>query len=79
MKLHPEALRQIMRAMEKDLQEKMPATRATERKLHEKFYHKHAETDGHGRDRNDRRDPHDFPGVCSGDQRAGQARINGRG
>lgn len=79
MKLHPEALRQIMRAMEKDLQKEMPATRAMERNPYEKVYHKPDEIDGHGRDRNDRRDPHDFPGVCGGDQGARQARINGRG
>jgi len=36
MKIHPEALRQIIRAMEKDLQKEMPASRAvTERKNHE--------------------------------------------
>lgn len=78
MKIHPDALRQIIRAMEKDLQKEMPASRAvTERKNHETefeaitVYHKPARLDHIGADRCGVGRSHDRDDLCGIDPARG--------
>ena len=58
MKIHPDALRQILRAMEKDLQKKEPGAPAKERKYSNEtiqVYHKDHEISARRNDRDCRR------------------------
>ena len=58
MKIHPDALRQILRAMEKDLQKKEPGHPAKERKYSNEtiqVYHKDHEISAQRNDRDCRR------------------------